>query len=92
MARLAGIEPAVQSWPQGTVTCRVLERGSDRVLFVFNHGREAVDAKVELGFQIGRHEVIAGPSPSLKVRGQTIHAYLPQKGVAVLLLSEHPSS
>lgn len=86
VSRLVGLDPAVHTSPEGQVTCRLLERGADRVAFVFNHGREPVAARVELPYRFASHEVIHGPSDSCEVREGSIRAQLQGKEVLVLLL------
>jgi len=66
LARLAGIGvPAAVRTANGLTLCRVLEDGSDRLLFVFNHGPAEVNAVVDTVWTIQSVETINGGAPTV---------------------------
>ena len=43
---ICGIDPVARVDSESPVTCRVLEHDEGRILLVFNHGRDAAEARI----------------------------------------------
>ncbi len=86
LAELAGVRaPATARTPNGLSLCRVLEDGSDKMLFVFNHGQAEADMVVETAWTVHSVERVYGEAPVLTGKS-TLQAKAPARSVVVCIL------
>ena len=89
---ICGFDPVARVESASPVTCRVLAHDEGRLLLVFNHGRDAAEARITPSFDYGALTTLYGNAPSNaeELGDGGIAVALEGKGVVVLDLGHAP--